>query len=145
MNNMREKVALPSGRGWKSVQGFTLIELMIVVLIVGVLAAVAVPSYQKYTRKAHRTEAETFMMTLAQLEQQYFLDSRTYASTIAALNTTTPTSVQSNYTLSITPQGTPPGFTISATPQGGQAADECGTLMIDNNAVKTSSSGSNCW
>lgn len=128
--------------------GFTLIELMIVVAIVGILAAVALPAYQKHILKAHRAEAKSFMLNVAQLQQQYLLDARAYASSISALNTSTPSTISPYYTVSINaPASQPPTFIISAVPvtNSSQAADSCGTLTIDQAGTKSSSSGSNCW
>jgi type IV pilus assembly protein PilE len=127
--------------------GFTLIELMIAAAIVAILAGVAWPSYQEYVRRGNRTEAQSVLMDLAQKEQQYFLDARSYATTLTALNATVPASVSSNYAAPVftVSAGTPPSFSISMTPSGNQANDSCGTLTIDSAGNKTSSSGSRCW
>lgn len=131
----------------RSVAGFTLIELMIVVAVIGILAAIAMPSYRDYVRRGNRAEAQAALMDLAQREQQYFLDARSYANSLTALNATVSDSVTRNYgapSFSVV-AGTPPTFSISFTPTGDQANDACGTLGIDNAGNKTASSGSNCW
>lgn len=126
-------------------KGFSLIELMMVVAIVGILAAVAYPSYQDYIRKARRADAQQFMMNLAQLNQRYFTDNRAYTDTVATL-AAIPAGVSAYYTLSITLQAGPPAtFSISAVPKAAQAADSCGTLSLTGANVKSSSTGSNCW
>ena len=71
-------------------RGFTLIELMIVVAIVGILAAVAYPSYQDHVRKGNRAAAQAFMMEVAQRQQQYLLNNRSYAESLAALGCFSP-------------------------------------------------------
>lgn len=127
--------------------GFSLIELMIAVVIVGILAAVALPAYQQHVRKGHRAGAQAYLMDLAQRQQQYFLDNRGYASAASALGyASTPADVSPYYTVTlVTADGPPPSFTITAAPAGTQIADTCGTLTINNAGTKTSSSGSNCW
>lgn len=126
-------------------QGFTLIEVMIVVAIVAILAAVAYPSYISYLRRGHRVDTEQQLMTLAQLNQQRFLDTRAYTSTVGDL-ATVPSSISTYYTFTITLDAGPPaGFSIAAAPQGSQVNDSCGTLTITSSGSKTSSSGTNCW
>lgn len=126
-------------------RGFSLIELMIALAIMGILVAVAMPSYQSYVRKGRRADAQQFMLNLAQLNQRYFLDNRSFTNTVSTL-ATTPTSVSSYYTITITVDAGPPAtFSIAAAPTGGQASDSCGTLTITSANVKSSSSGSNCW
>lgn len=123
------------------ISGFTLIELMIVVVVIGILGAIAYPSYQEHLRKGHRSAAQAHMLDLAQRQQQYFTDARTYASTEAELNVTSPAEVSKYYTIAIVVDpGPPPGFTITATPASGstQAAD--GNLTIDNTGKKTPAS-----
>lgn len=118
--------------------GFTLIELMVVCAIIGIIAAVAYPSYTRYVVKGNRAATQAHLIDLAQRQQQFFADSRTYADTVAELNMTTPTEVSRHYTLSIvTSDGPPPSFTITATPiaTGAQASD--GALSIDSNGAKT--------
>lgn len=123
---------------WRSVRGFSLIDLMITVAIVGVLATIAVPSYQSSVRKSNRGAAEAYLGDIAQRQQQYLLDQRSYASTEAALGLTTPASVAPFYTIAVgISAGPPPAFTASATPIGSQAADLSGRpLTITNTGAK---------
>lgn len=115
--------------------GFTLVELMITVVIIGILGAIAFPSYQSYMLKGRRASAQTHLMDIAQRQQQYLLDARSYAATLAELNMTTPADVSRYYTISIAAAaGSPPTFTVTATPLGAQATD--GALTIDNTGVK---------
>jgi type IV pilus assembly protein PilE len=119
--------------------GFTLIEMLIVIAIVAILAAIALPSYQAQIRKGNRAAAQSYMMDLAQREAQYLLDARAYGSTAAALGyTATPADVARYYTIGIAaPVVSPPAFTITATATGAQVAD--GDLTIDNQGTKTPS------
>ncbi len=127
--------------------GFSLIELMIAVVVVGILAAVAYPSYQEHVRKGRRAAAQGYLMDLAQRQQQYFLDNRGFASAASALGyASTPAEVSPYYTVAITVvAGPPPSYSITASPAGSQTSDNCGSLTITAAGAKTSSAGSNCW
>lgn len=126
-------------------RGFTLIELMIVVTIVAVLAAVAIPSYQQHLIKSNRAAAESFMLQAANREEQIMLDMRNYVAVTSNANFSSapptgislpvPDSVSKFYTLTITISGAT--YTISATPTGSQlAGDTCGTLGLDQTGLK---------
>src|SRR5262249_21719956 len=119
-------------------RGFTLMELVVVLAIVGILAAIALPSYQAQMRKSHRATAQSYMMDLAQRQGQYLLDARAYAATEAQLGYSTPSDVAPYYTIGIvTPVVSPAAFTITATAIGAQVAD--GDLTLDNQGTKTPS------
>ena len=125
-------------------RGFTLIELMIVVVIVAILAAIAFPSYQSQVRKSRRAAAASFLMQVAGRQQQRMLDVRSYASALADLNLSLPSEMTGHYTVDIVPDvGPPPSFTLTATAVGKQAADSgCSELTLTNTGVK---SPTQCW
>ena len=115
-------------------QGFTLVELMIVLLVVAILAAVAMPSYRSSVIKGNRRAAESAMMDIANREHQYFVANRAYA-TWAELGYTLPSDVDSNYDPDIDlAAGPPPTFTITFTATGGQTDD--GDLTLDSLGTK---------
>lgn len=128
-------------------RGFTLVELLIVVVIVGILGAVAYPAYQDHIRKGRRAAAQSYLMDLGQRQQQYLLDNRGYASTAATLGySAAPAEVSPYYTVTITVDaGPPPTYSLTAAPTGGQASDSCGSLTLNSAGAKSSSAGSNCW
>jgi type IV pilus assembly protein PilE len=121
--------------------GFTLLELLVVVAVVAILVAIALPSYSAHIRKGRRAAAETHLMDIAQRQQQYFLDTRGYASSVAALNLATPSDVSDYYVISITTAaGPPPAFTAKATPDPAkdQAVDLGGAaLTVDSTGAKS--------
>lgn len=125
-------------RKMKHTAGFTLVELMVTVAIVGILGAIAYPSYQSYLKKGWRAAAQSHLMEIAQRQQQYLLDARSYATNLTTLGVTTPTNVALYYTITIANTvGPPPTFTATATPIVGSAQDGDVTLSIDNTGAKT--------
>ena len=134
---------LPPG---KAVRGFTLIELMIVVAVVAILAAIAYPSYTDSVLKSRRGQAKADMVEAAQMLERYHSEKNTYVGFV--LNPTqSPKTGDARYTLALNPVPTQGSFTITATALGGQANDRCGNLSIDQAGVKTNSKGTlaDCW
>ncbi len=120
-------------------RGFTLIELMIAVVVISILSAIALPSYQQHMMRSKRAAAKSAMMDLANREQQLLLANRIYFDT-SALNSsgyTLDSEVSKNYALSVTVDNaaTPPTFLIRLTPSGGQASD--GPLDLDSQGNKS--------
>jgi type IV pilus assembly protein PilE len=129
-------------------KGFTLIEMMIVVAIIGIIAAVAVPQYRQYIVKGNRAAAQTFMLDVASREQQYLLDARSYFAVATDADWTTynvavPTEVSKYYTVTVSAPvvaGAAPTYTITAAPIAGKAQDGDGSLTLDDAGNKTPSS-----
>ncbi len=120
--------------------GFNLIELMVVVAVIGILAAIAYPQYQDYMRKSHRATAQAYLMDLVQREQQYFMDNRAYAPDVATLNAPVPSEVLPFYGTPVinVNAGPPPSFQITASPLAGTVQAPDPQLIIDNVGNKSS-------
>jgi len=119
--------------------GFTLIELCIVVVIVAILAAVAIPSYQKYVRDSRRQEAQQGLLTLSLLMERSF--ARTGSYPIATLPSADLPTAYYTFTLDAASSSVST-FKMQAAPTGGQSGDSCGTMTLNQAGQKTPA---NCW
>lgn len=150
--------------------GFTLIELMIAVVVVSILLAIAIPSYETYVQKSRRTDAKTALLDLASREQRYFSVNNAFTTSpqdlgYGAAGSTFPMNVGSGYysvNVSV-PAAAPdpnsanvaaPSFSIAATPVAGttQANDsDCGSFEVDSAGYQAAQNSSNadntatCW
>ncbi|MFQ6371294.1 type IV pilin protein [Shewanella sp. YIC-542] len=128
----------------KKTVGFTLIEVMIVVVIIGILASIAYPSYIDYVTRSNRAEAHAALLKVANLQEQYYLDNRTYAEDMKKLGLTADPYLTDNKLYSVDSVGTG-SFTITATPQGAQATrdSQCKTITLTDTGAKGPSA--ECW
>lgn len=132
-------------------QGFTLIEMMIVLLIVAILAAVAVPSYRKYVVRSHRMDAQRALTELAARQERYLYSNNTYADSVSALGGSG-SMAGSYYSVAFDPaSASSTTYKVVATALGSQHDDDkqCQTLSLDE-AGRQESTGSTandpaCW
>ncbi|MFZ4652120.1 MAG: type IV pilin protein [Rubrivivax sp.] len=154
--------AMP-GCGVRRPSGFSLPELLIVMVVVAVLASIAVPSYRSYMLRAYRADARLVMLEAAQWLERHYTMSQSYslstqgtaidstALTTAGLGKAPKGSSGSNvrYNISFSAGPTATGYTLQAVPTGAQAADtRCGTLTLTNlqvRGVSGTDSVEQCW
>ena len=127
--------------GIRTHRGFTLIELMITVVIIGILSAIAVPSYQKYVRQSRRVDAQNTMLGLQQQQEKWRINNTTYG-TITNLGGSP---ASSYYDFSVTGTVSSTTYAISAVAKttASQNSDTgCTTMTIDQSGTKTPTA---CW
>ena len=141
----------------KLTAGFTLIEMMIVVAILGIISAIALPSYTEYVQRGKRSDAKVELLRMAQLQESYFVQNLSYASTTAQLGFTgIVESEQMEYTIELdvpagcdgTSANSCASFTLTAEGNGAQATDKCGDFTLTNTGLKGSGGTetvARCW
>jgi type IV pilus assembly protein PilE len=130
----------------ENARGFTLIEVMITVVVVAILAAIALPSYQQVVRKGNRADAKAVLMETSQFMERYFTTNNTYAgaTVLSAVSPKGASGTDVRYTITPPTVTTPATFVITATPVNSQSSDSCGTLTISNTGAQTPATAG-CW
>jgi len=127
----------------KHQKGFSLIELMIVVAVIGILAAVAYPAYQDYVMKSRRGEAMNSLAEIRLAQEKYRANNTQFAPDLTTLGLSV-TSENGYYSLATTASaGT--DFSATATPANQQLGDSCGVFKVTRNGPDYSSANADCW
>lgn len=129
-------------------KGFTLIEIMIVVVVVGILASIAYPSYQEYVNRSNRAEGQAFLSDIAARQERYFSQNNAYVTADtdrSKLGLTSNQSANQRYTVSLSSVANDGGYTLTATPNFTET--RCGNLVLNAKGVRSVSTGDKdyCW
>ena len=131
--------------------GMTLLELMAVIMVIGILGMIAIPSYRQYVMRAQRTEAKTALMRLQTNQERFYLQNRTYSSDPVALGFAGSITERGTYAITIAGADATT-YTATATPRAGGAYDlrndtQCTSFSINAQNVRTATgtTAATCW
>ena len=130
----------------RSTRGFSLTELLIVIVIVGILAAIGLPAYQQYSRASKRSDAHEGLLRMAQLQERFFTDNNAYATNASQLGyaVDTPPTQGGYWTMSITSGGAT--YTLQAVPRAPHEDADCLTITLNSAGQQGSTpAGNDCW
>ena len=147
MNNQKAK---GTGMSKKSMQGFTLIELMVVVIVIVILGSIALPNFQEAMQKGRRADAKNILLEVAALQERFYSDSGFYGQLNVISSGATLTSDDGYYEITAAVGGgRPQTYVLTATAQNGQQNDsKCGNYTYNQAGTVTVSgteSVGDCW
>ena len=132
-------------------KGLTLIEVLIVMVVVAILAAIAVPSYTQYILRGHRAEARAQLMSIAQWQERFRTENNRFAAAanVPASLTSLPSSNATRYVITVNTAADGSTYTLTATRAGSQSSDACGDLTLTNTGARgianSTRTVAECW
>jgi len=144
---MQQRTRQYDSSGWRCHSGFTLIELLVVVAIISIITAIAIPSYQDYSRKTQRTTAMIGLSEINNLESAFYASNLYFTATMAKLPypvTTPPTTAANDYYYTFTVTSiTSTGFTVKAAKSSGISDPGCTPMTLQSTG--TQGPTTTCW
>ncbi len=133
---------------YRKMRGVTFIEIMIVVVLIGIMTAIAYPNYRQFVARAKRTEARAALLKIATNQERFYLQNNSYTTDMMQLGFPVGAAFISDsdsYSISVTAADAN-NFTAVATYQRlDDEADKCLTFQIDGRGVRTSAPHADCW
>lgn len=138
-------------------RGFSLIELLVVMAVMGILSTIAVASYRRYALRANRTEARIALLSIQAAQEKFFLQNNTYATSLATITAAPPAGLgigldptgltQGGHYLVTVTAATATTYTVQAAATGTQTSDDplCQTYSVNDQGVLTPPAGNTCW
>lgn len=123
--------------------GFTIVELLIVVAIIGVLASIAYPSYQEYVAESRRSDAQSHLLSLAQHMEREYTENGTYAGASLPYNEAPRDGNIKYYDLSFSASSATT-FTLQAIPKNEMSGDRCGNMTLTHSGQRNANQN-DCW
>ncbi len=133
---------------YRKMQGITLLELMIVVVIIGILAAIAYPNYRDFTARAKRNEAKAALLKIATNQERFYLNNNTYTTDMTNLGFSGAGAVitdSTTYSVSVTTADASDFTAVATYQRADNEASKCLTFQITGRSVRTSAPYTDCW
>jgi type IV pilus assembly protein PilE len=126
------------------VGGFTMMELLVCLAVIGILLGIAVPAYQEHLQRVRRVDAQTDLVTLAQSLERFYTSRGTYTGATLPFDQSPREAGKAFYRLGFASGPDESGYTLQAEPVGAMARDACGVLTLSSSGLRGAAL-ERCW